>query len=140
MQLALPLFIFDVHGSGLDVFSNLEDAQAYYEAYDVLDGEYFGFDAQGRPLRFLALDHVRVGIEAADQPAQPQALERSLRAYLKVVDARAEDPACDLPCLMAMATERYSYVYDPHFIFHFFRDGFRELFAFIRKRVNKNNR
>lgn len=137
---ALPLFIFDIDGVNLNVFSNLEDAQAHYEAYDVLEGEYFGFDAKGRPLRFLALDHIRVGIEAADQPAQPEALERNLRAYLKAADARAEDPECDLSCLMAMAVEGYSYVYDPHFTFHFFRDGFRELFAFIRKQLSKNRR
>jgi len=139
-QLALPLFIFDIHGASLNVFSSLENAQAYYETEEVLDGEYYGFDSQGQPLRFLALDHVRVSIEAADRPTQPEALEQSLRAYLKVVDARAQGPACDLSCLMAMATERYSYTHDPHPIFHFLRDGFRELFRFIHNRLINNKK
>jgi hypothetical protein len=93
------------------IFGSVEEAVLQLEAIDVKRGEYSTYDAEGRLLQ-LAVDGDRVTAHLAEtQASHAQELSTALRAFLKAMGvSRAEDPLCDLQCLVEASRE---FIYSP---------------------------
>ena len=102
-----PLFIFD--GFDLLIISSPQMLPVYVERLDCRSDDEEVFDSTGRRVRFAAIASGIFGlvgsrIVAKLDVTEPTSLERlieKLRTFLCAVgDPRADDPECDLACLM----------------------------------------
>lgn len=81
----MPIF-FDESGDIL-VFGSKEDAQQYIEAIDVANGEYQGYDSEGRLLDLQLTDIGTVEIQTAElQPTHQVALKKVLVNFLLMLE------------------------------------------------------
>lgn len=100
-----PLFLFD--GLDLLISASYKRLQGDVEPIDVSTGVSDVFDSDGRRVK---LETTGWRIEAKVDSAEPSAHEdfgEKLRDYLRAVnDPVADNPDCDLPCLMEAALNR----------------------------------
>ena len=107
------IFIADKKGNDVSFYASIEDAQLDLEVIDVENGEYVGYDHEGRLLK-LDVDgkKKRVVITLAeDKPSHAKELEAVIRTYLELVgEPFANDPAYDLPYLVEVC---HKFLYSP---------------------------
>ena len=97
MSSAVPP-VFVIEGEDVIVYGSVE---VDLEPLDVKAGGLVAYDAEGRLLR-LETDRGRVIVSVAEEnPTHALELEFALRRFLKATDdPLADDPACDLNCLV----------------------------------------
>ena len=100
-----PLFLFD--GLDLIVVSSEEKLQTNPESVDVRSEIFETYDSEGRRVH---LTSTRWKTSASVDPSEPIAsgeFEARLRAFLKAVgDPAADDPECQLRCIMEACQKR----------------------------------
>lgn len=91
--------IFAIEGNDVAIYESVQDLQSHLEPDFI--AENVAYDAQGRLLR-LEADRERVSVFLAEhEPTHAAELEAALREFLKwMKEPMADDPACDLPCLV----------------------------------------
>lgn len=100
-QPTLPIFISDESGD-IAAYKTVEHAELHLEAIDVENGEYVGYDAEGRVLTLCTFGEVvRIWLfEKSEQ--RTTELAQKLCAYLKAVnDPRGDTPSLDLSSLVS---------------------------------------
>lgn len=109
-KLILPIFVID--GRDVGVFASIEDVQLQLEAIDVQNQEYLAFDADGRSLQLAVREgQVRVSL-GEERPSRRHDLETALRDFLThMKEPAAQDPACDLRCLVATC---HKFIHNPN--------------------------
>lgn len=98
-----PIFLFD--GLDLLIISSFEKLQGDVESVDAQSEDYEVFDSTGRRVR---LETVGSRIDAQTDPAESvQDFAGKLRSFLRAVgDRSADNPECDLWCLMDACRKR----------------------------------
>jgi len=94
-----PLFLVD--DADVFVYASVEDAERDIEPLDVQPGGLVAYGAEGRFVR-LGTEGKTVLLQLAeDEPTHAAELEAALREHLRWrKEPAADDPACDLPCLV----------------------------------------
>jgi hypothetical protein len=101
--------IFAVDGLDVAVYATTQDAFLHLEPSDVEDGSERIYDAEGR-LVLIETDGTKItGGSCADEPSHADELTLALRGFLAMMnEPQADDPTCDLPCLVELSLK---YVY-----------------------------
>lgn len=110
--------IFVIDGLDVSAYASLEDLEFDIEPIDAKDHDFLIFDAQGRLVE-LSVDPGYVKASLVETvPTHRAELERSLRKFLEAInEPLATDPACDLPCLVAISSRLIKVTCRPENIF-----------------------
>ncbi len=96
MTIKPPIIIADKMGNDLSIYPSIEDARQDLEAVDIMNGEYVGYDAEGRllildvarekrPILFglfrVPIDTVRIR-SFEDEPQHEALLRKTLIQYI----------------------------------------------------------
>jgi hypothetical protein len=101
-----PIFIFD--GLDLMISTSYKRLQGDIEPIDIRLGDHEVFDSDGRRVKLET--HGWSGTDAKvdlKEPAANEEFSQRLRDYLRAVNHPvADNPECDLPCLIEAAKRR----------------------------------
>ena len=134
MKVSLPIIVEEP--GTLLLYASLEQAENHLEAFDVENGLYKGWDADGRILDFQVKNNEVIISIYKNLPPNPERLEGVLRSHLADVEIKAETiPAGDLSSLIS---EAEYFLYSPKDVIGIIKDFCIDLFVrpFAKKHIS----
>ncbi len=132
MKIALPIIIEEP--GTLLLYNSLENAEQHLEAYDVSDGLYKGWDAEGRLLN-ISVDNNKVVITTNNtDPTHIVELESILREHLR--DIGIDTHEISSGDLTTLVNEAKFFLYNPKSKWEIVKEFFHDLVIEALKKCN----